>query len=342
MSLRAGLSGCGALGRRIVQQVRTQTECDVVAVHDPDPRAVATMRERTGIGIGTTSFDELLATGVDFVVLAGPGGVRKEQVQRAADQAVHCLLHAPMALTADEAAAIAGIGDSAGIKIGVAVDGHEDPVFDEVRRMIAADWFGGIVMIQAVWGDDDLIRTPRAEGSWHLRAELAGDCPLLRLASHHVHLASWLTGKPALSVTAQATSGFLALAHDAAVATAALRGGVLCTFAASHLTNVRAFAIHGTDGGLRIAGDRLWVTGNRAHQGDLFDYTDAGQSVMLARHDFGERLHRRARELELHGRFARWIDDRDDFPCVAEQAVLDLRILAAMHRAALSGRTETV
>ena len=208
--------------------------------------------------------------------------------------------------------------------------------------MIADDWFGGIALIQAVWGDDDLIRTPRAEGSWHLRGELAGSCPLLRLASHHIHLATWLSGKAALSVTAQATRGFLSLEHDAAVATAVLRGNVLCTFAASHLTNVRAFAIHGTDGGVRIAGDRLWLSGRRAYQGDLFDYPDAERSSMLARSDFGARLHQRHRELELHGRFARWIDDRDDFPCVAEQAVLDLRILAAMHRAAASGRTETL
>ena len=64
MTLRAGLSGCGAMGRAAVLQVRGHDHCDIVAVHDPDPEAVRTMRERHGIGFGTTSFDELLSSGV--------------------------------------------------------------------------------------------------------------------------------------------------------------------------------------------------------------------------------------------------------------------------------------
>ncbi|MBL8748281.1 MAG: Gfo/Idh/MocA family oxidoreductase [Planctomycetes bacterium] len=342
MSLRAGLSGCGAMGTLAVQQSRLHDHCDIVALHDPDPVALQAMRERTGIALGSTSFSEFLSTGVDFVVLAGPCGVRREQVQQAADQAVPCLLHGPMALDADEAGAIAAIAEAAQMKLGVAVQGQEDPVFDELRRMIAADWFGGIILMQGIWGEDDLITTPRQTNDWRLRPDASGHCPLVRLASHHVHLASWLSGRPALQVTAQATRGFLSLPHDSAVATAVLRGNLLCTFAASHLTSVRAFAIHGMDGGIRIAGDRMWLFGKKPWQGELIDYPDAGQNVMLARTDFGQRLHRRAAELELHGRFARWIDDRDDFPCPAEQAVIDMRVLAAMNRAAVSGRTETV
>jgi predicted dehydrogenase len=342
MSLRAGLSGCGAMGRRIVQQVRQHDDCDVVALHDPDPASLHSLREATGIGIGTTSFDELLATGVDFVVLAGPCGVRLDQVRRAAEQSVHCLLHAPMAPCADDAAAMLAVSDAAEIKLGVAVHGHDDPVLDQFRRMIAADWFGGLVLIQGTWGDDEMLRNPPPRDHWRLRPELAGSDPLLRLAAHHVHLATWLSGRPAQQVTAQMTRGFLPLPHDSAVSTAVLRGGVLCTFAASHLTNVRAFAIHGTDGGMRLAGERVWMCGRTRYHGDLFDYADPDTDLVLSRDEFVARLPERRRALELHGRFARWLDDRDDFPCPAEQAVLDLRVLAAMERSAATGCAETV
>ena len=342
MTLRAGLSGCGAMGRAAVLQVRGHDHCDIVAVHDPDPEAVRTMRERHGIGFGTTSFDELLSSGVDFVVLAGPPGVRLDQVQRAAEQAVPCLLHAPMAIDEAQANAMLAAADAAAMKLGVAVPGQGDPLFDQVRRMVAGDWFGGIVMIQGTAGDDDLLRTPPDAGNWRLQPELAGSDPLLRLASAHVHLATWLSGRSAVQVTAQVSRGFLSLPADTAVATALLRGGGLCSFAASHLTNVRAFSVHGTDGGIRIAGERIWVCGRKAYQGDLFDYAGNDEELVLARSDLGTRFVERGRALELHGRFARWLDDRDDFPCPGEQAVADLRTLWAMARAAANGRTETV
>lgn len=342
MSLRAGLSGCGALARRIVDQVRSHDHCDIVAVHDPDATALASFAEATGVAFATTSFDELLGSGVDFVVLAGPAGVRLDQVRRAAEQSVHCLLHAPMALDADDAAAMVAICEQAGVKLGVAVHGQDDPVLDQFRRMIAADWFGGLVLIQGTWGEDDLLRSPAARGDWRLEPRVAGADPLLRLAAHHVHLATWLSGRAALSVTAQSCGGFLPLPRDSAVASALLRGNVLCTFAASHLTRLRAFAIHGTDGGMRIAGERVWACGRTPYQGELFDYVDVDRDLVVALDQFPGRIAELRKGLELHGRFARWIDDLDDFPCPAEQALVDMRMLAAMSRAAATGRTETV
>ena len=75
-TLRAGLSGCGAVGLRAVAQIRTHDQCDVVALHDPDPAALQRAGERTGIGVRTADFAQLLASGIDFVILAGPCGVR--------------------------------------------------------------------------------------------------------------------------------------------------------------------------------------------------------------------------------------------------------------------------
>ena len=96
-SLRGAWSGCTRAAIGAVQQVRTHGHCDVVAVHDQDAQAVATCRAATGIGSGTTSFDELLATGVDFVVLGGPLHARLAQVEAAAAQSVHCLCTVPFA-----------------------------------------------------------------------------------------------------------------------------------------------------------------------------------------------------------------------------------------------------
>ena len=333
-TLRAGLSGCGATGLAAVQRTRLHGHCDIVAVHDPDPAAVRAVRERTGVGFGTTSFAELLGTGVDFVVFAGPAGRRVDLVRSAAEQMVHCLLHAPIATSLADAASMVEACDAAAVKLGVAVEGQDDPILEQVRRMIAADWFGGLVGVQGMWGEDDLLRLPPAPGDWRLEPGLVGDDPLLRLLTQHVHLTAWLCGRTALRVTAQRTGGFLPLPHDGAVATAVLRGNVLCTFAVSHLTNARMFAIHGTDGGVRLHGDHVSVLGRTPFHGDVFDYLDPDTETVFHRCDLAPAIAKQRGAHELHGRFARWIDDLDDFPCPGEQALADLRIVQAMRRAA--------
>ena len=145
-----------------------------------------------------------------------------------------------------------------------------------------------------------------------------------------------------MQVTAQSVRGFLPIPNDGTVATAILRGNVMCTFAATHLARVRVFAVHGTDGGVRLAGDRIWLTGHTEFRGDVFDYLTPGQERIFTRDELAPALAAKAPECELHGRFARWIDDCDDFPCPGEQAALDHRVFDAFQRAAASGRTEQV
>ena len=341
-TLRAGISGCGATGLAAVLQSRRHEHCHVVAAHDPDPAALRTFGERTGIGHLSTDFAALLGSGIDFVILAGPCGVRLEQVRAAAEQGVHCLLHAPMAPDLDTARAMLAACEAMQVKLGVAVAGQDDPLLEQVRRMIAGDWLGGPVCVQGLWAENPMLTNLPAAADWRLQPALAGADPLLSLASHHVHLATWLTGRAAVRVTAQATRGFLPLPCDSMVATALLRGNVLCTFTASHLARGRVFAIHGTDGAVRLAGDRLWLSGHTEFRGEVFDYLHPGEDLVLTRAELAPALAAQAPECELHGRFARWIDDCDDFPCPGEQAVLDLQVLAAMARAAATGGTESV
>lgn len=314
---------------------------DIVAAHDPDPRALAALQARTGIGFTTAQFAELLGSGIDFVVLAGPPGARLEQVRQAAEQNVHCLLHAPFANDLASAEAMVDACARAEVRLGVAVPGHADPVLEQVRRMIAANWLGGVTAVQCMSGSDDLLVRPPEADDPRLQADAALD-PFVALAGESVHLAAWLSGRPTLRVAAQSVQGFLPLPADGGAATAVLRGNVLCTFLASRLCRVRMLAVHGTDGGARLAGDRIWLFGQNEFRGDVFDYTQPGHEQVHSRAELAEPLAARLPGCELHGRFARWIDDCDDFPCTGEQALEDQRVLDAMQRAAASGRVETV
>jgi predicted dehydrogenase len=106
-----------------------------------------------------------------------------------------------------------------------------------------------------------------------------------------------------------------------------LRGGVLCTMSASHLCRGRAFAIHGTDGAVLFASDRRLLRGRQAYSGEAFDYPTANEEIVLPSERTPDPLHA---QYELHGRFARWLDDLDDFPCPGDQAADDMRAVDAI------------
>ena len=329
MELRVGLSGAGPTGLDAVQDTMRQDDCRIVAVHDARTGVAAEFASRCGIGFSTDDFDTLLGAGVDFVVLAGPPAERLDQVRRAVEQSVPCLLHTPMAPDLATAREMHELAERHDVRLGVHVPGQGDPVVEQLRRMIAADWLGGVVCVQAIRASDELLRTGEIP---------YGLDPFFGMLCEHVHLTTWLTGRRAVRVTAQTTRSFAPDLDDNGVATAVLRDNIPCTFMASRLARADTYAVHGTDGGLRIAGDRIWLSGQRPFQGHVFDYDTPGIAQVLARRDLEDALTEHRASSELHGRFARWLDDMDDFPCPSEQAVADLETIDAMVRAAHEGR----
>lgn len=330
-TLQVGISGCDATTLRTLAAVAAHADCAIAALHDDDAAALANAQAIARAGVATTDFAKFLQSGVDFVVLGGPLAQRAERLHAANEQAVPCLLRAPMANDLAAARALAADSDAHGQRLAVAVPGHDDPLFDQIRRMVAEDWLGGLVAVQAIAGDDALLRPPHRPRLHPAYERLA---PLL-------HQLTWLCGRELVAVTAQGVASYGADVDHVAT-TAQLRGGALLTLHGSHTTRANAIAIHGTDGGVRIAGDRIWLCGKRPFRGRVFAYEQAGEELVLARAELQPAIDAAAAQLEPLGRFARWLDDRDDFPCPAEQALADLQAIDAIVRALHSGGCERV
>lgn len=330
-ALQVGISGCDEAALRTLAAVAAHADCAVAALHDPEPARLAAARARCSAQIATEDFQTFLASGVDFVVLGGSLADRQERLAAANAQAVPCLLRAPLATDLATAQAMAAGSEALGLRLGLVVPGQDDPLLDQLRRMVADDWLGALVAVQAIAGDDERLLHPHEP-----RAH-----PLLERVAPLLHLTTWVCGKRPFEVTAQAVAGYGA-DDDSVVATARLRGGALATFHGSHTTKAHAIALHGTDGGLRLAGDRLWLRGKRAYRGNVFAYEHPGDEVVLDRTDLAAAIAANSPELEPLGSFARWLDDTDDFACPAEQALEDLRGIAAMQRSLASGARERV
>ena len=109
-TLQVGISGCDATTLRTLAAVAAHADCAIAALHDEDAAALASAQAIARTGVATTDFQRFLQSGVDFVVLGGPLTQRAERLHAANEQAVPCLLRAPMAN--DIAAARALVADS--------------------------------------------------------------------------------------------------------------------------------------------------------------------------------------------------------------------------------------
>ncbi|GAB4158589.1 MAG: hypothetical protein Fur0037_26070 [Planctomycetota bacterium] len=331
--LQAGLSGCGATAKTVVEAAMRAADWEIPACYDPDPAAARDL----GAGEPRRSFDDLLAAGVDFVVLTGPVSTHEEQVRKAAEQGVHCLVHAPFAPDLAAARRMVESCEIHGVKLGVVVPEQEDPLVEQIRLLIDEDYFGPITAVQTLAGDDRLLRSPPPAGDWRRDPAVIGSGAFLRLCTPHLHLCTWLCARPIVELAAVASSGFSVLDQDAVSVSAVLRGGALWSMTGTHLARGRMIRLSGTDGEAMVDGHGLLLRGRSPVGGYLVDHPRAKEPRLFTHPELALRLQALKTRLELHGRFARWLDDRDDFPCTGEQAALDFAAVDAVREAVRSG-----
>lgn len=116
--IRIGLSGCGAVSTLYyapaLMALEAAAEARLVAVFDPDAAAMDAICARFPNARPMASYDDLLAAGLDLLLLASPPGRHAEQALAALAKglAVHC--EKPLAMSAAEAATMVAAAQAAG------------------------------------------------------------------------------------------------------------------------------------------------------------------------------------------------------------------------------------
>ncbi len=304
--LRAGLSGCGHVSAAQLLALREQRDCEVVALHDDDPRALAAVGAATGVSLLLPTFAELLATGIDFVVLAG-GEALAERSMLAAEQSAHVLLHAAAADDVDGLATAVSACERGEVHLGLVAPLLGDPALHDLRALLVSGAIGALTEL-------------------HVQAHAS---PMAL-----VPLVAWLTGRPARRVSAAREDP-----RGNRLVTLQLPGGATITLTTGPDAATSLIA-HGTDGRCEIRPHDIGMQTMRPWHGEVLCSPSAGSEHWSERVPAQEASARG--RAEPHGTFARWIDDRDVFPCPGEQLLEDLRTLVALQASLGSGRSEDV
>ena len=104
--LKVGVAGLRR-GRGLMQTFHQHRDAEVTAVCDPDPARRAQVASAFEIANTCADFDELVAMGLDVVVVATPAPQHAWQSIRALESGAHVMSEVPAAWSLDECEALA-------------------------------------------------------------------------------------------------------------------------------------------------------------------------------------------------------------------------------------------
>jgi UDP-N-acetylglucosamine 3-dehydrogenase len=175
-NLKAGLIGLGMMGRHHARVLGSLGGVDLVAVADPagDPHGVAGDREVL------KSIDELIASGIDYCMVAVPTIYHEEVGLKLAAAGVHAIIEKPLAPDVASATRLAEAFEKAGLVGAVGHIERYNPSLQEARRRIEAGDLGRVFQV-----------TTRRQNGFPARIADVG--VVKDLATHDIDLTAWVT-----------------------------------------------------------------------------------------------------------------------------------------------------
>ena len=248
--MRFALVGCGRIAQNHFAALAQHAErCELVAVCDVDPAAVARAAAQTGAA-PFSHLDRMLAdSDIDACIITTPSGLHPEQAVRIAAAGRHVITEKPMATRWEDAKRMVAACDAAGVRMFVVKQNRRNATLQLLKRAVDKKRFGRIYMVNlnVFWTRP---QTYYNSAPWRGTWEFDGGA-FMNQASHYVDLIDWTVG-PVESL--QAYTATLARdieVEDTGVISLRWRNGALGSM------NVTMLAYpHNLEGSITILGEK--------------------------------------------------------------------------------------
>lgn len=216
-ALRAGLIGLGMMGRHHGRVLTGLEGVDLVAVADAsghDPHGVA----KGGNVLRTVA--QLIATGIDYAMVAVPTIYHEEIGLALAEAGVHAMIEKPLAQDTPAARRLADAFEAKGLVGAVGHIERYNPALQQARIRLEAGELGKVFQI-----------VTRRQGPFPARIADVG--VVKDLGTHDIDLTAWVIGSPYASVSARTAFQSGRVHEDLVAITGTLRDGTVT----NHLVN---------------------------------------------------------------------------------------------------------
>ncbi|HYD52331.1 MAG TPA: Gfo/Idh/MocA family oxidoreductase [Gemmatimonadaceae bacterium] len=183
---RVGFLGAGWIGRHRLAAIAAEDVVDIVAVCDPSAEAVTeSLRLAPGAG-AAASLDELLALGLDAVVIATPSAAHAEQSIAALERGLAVFCQKPLARSADETRQVVEAARRADRLLGVDLSYRETRAMQAIRGLVRDGALGDVYAVDLVFHN-----AYGPDKPWFYDRALSGGGCVIDLGIHLVDLAMW-------------------------------------------------------------------------------------------------------------------------------------------------------
>ncbi len=190
---RLGFLGVGWIGRNRMEAIIKSGVADVVAIVDTSAELAAAAGQLAPQAALLTSFDELLASAVDGIVIATPSALHAAQAVAALQQGKAVFCQKPLGRNAVEAAQVVSASRNADRLLGVDLSYRFVSGMAQIRDLVHSGTLGDIYAVDLLFHN-----AYGPDKAWFYDKHLSGGGCVIDLGVHLVDLALWTLDFPAV------------------------------------------------------------------------------------------------------------------------------------------------
>ncbi|MCG8481057.1 MAG: Gfo/Idh/MocA family oxidoreductase [Spirochaetales bacterium] len=202
-------------GEAYISNLRAARSAEFVGVYDPDAERRTIYAERLDVPT-FESLDEMLGAGIDAAIVCSENSRHRGDVEDLSRAGVHILCEKPLAVTADDGAAMVAACARAGVLLMTAFPMRFNAPLVAAERNLADGLFGTLTSCVAT----NQGQLPKRHRAWFVDPVLAGGGAVTDHTVHLVDVMRWFTRSEVESV--YAIGNRVAYADDAVVETGGL------------------------------------------------------------------------------------------------------------------------
>jgi predicted dehydrogenase len=191
---RVGFLGVGWIGRHRMQAILDTGAVEAVGIADAFPETAAEAGKLAPKAKLVATLDDLLALGLDGVVIATPSAMHAEQSRRALKQGAAVFCQKPLGRTAAEAQGVVEAARAADRLLAVDLSYRFTEGMRRIREVVRSGELGRIYVVDLVFHN-----AYGPDKPWFYDPALSGGGCVMDLGVHLVDLALWTLGFPEVS-----------------------------------------------------------------------------------------------------------------------------------------------
>lgn len=191
---KLGFVGVGWIGQHRMKAIVDADVCDVLAIYDPARDLAEQARAIAPAAAVVSSYEQLLDTGCDGVVIATPSALHAEQSIRALQKGAAVFCQKPLARNTLETGLVLDAARRADRLIAVDLSYRHTAAMRAVREVVSSGQLGRVFAVDLVFHN-----AYGPDKAWFYDPTLSGGGCLMDLGIHMVDLLLWTLESPAVT-----------------------------------------------------------------------------------------------------------------------------------------------